>query len=328
MERIYITPEIEKLSVDFLKKLKTKPSKRFKLPTERLKMLCSFLECKGKRFEKYALYVKEIIDRYDEIIALTPESFKSYTASHFNMLDENRLKLKIKYNKKRKAFYEHVVDAMRYQWVRDEVYLTFGLKLGIKACAYCNAQYATTVLEGKSFAAYDLDHSMPKSRYPFLSTSFFNLIPVCAHCNRVKSDKKLSFNLYTSNKGELRPLRFSLDPKSVIHYMLTHEDHGLDIRLKANYPLEEAEIMKFVGELGIDALYNAHKDEAANVIWKAKIYNKSFREQLKETFKRMGLREGHDIDNVVLGFDMRKGKVHTKPLTLLGQDIFNEYGEK
>lgn len=328
MERIYITPEIEKLSVEFLKKLKAKPSKRFKLPTERLKMLSAFMESKGKKFQRYALYVKEIIDRYDEIICLNPERFDSYTSSHFSMLDEKRLKFKIKYNKKRKAFYEHVVDAMRYQWVRDEVYLTFGLKLGIKACAYCNAQYATTVLEGKKFAAYDLDHSMPKSKYPFLSTSFFNLIPVCAHCNRAKSDKKLSFTLYTSNKGELRPLRFSLDSKSVIHYMLTHEEQGLEICLKANYPSEESDIMKFVGELGIDALYNAHKDEVANVIWKAKIYNKSFREQLKDTFKRMGLKEEYDMENIVFGFDLRRGKVHTKPLTLMGQDIFNEYGEK
>lgn len=59
------------------------------------------------------------------------------------------------------------------------------MKLGIKACVYCNASY--TVATDDDRATFQIDHSYPKSKYPFLCTSFFNLQPSCMHCNQIKS---------------------------------------------------------------------------------------------------------------------------------------------
>lgn len=78
-----------------------------------------------------------------------------------------------------KKFYEWVSDRMRYDDVRSFGLLPFMKQLNIKTCCYCNAQYATTFINGNdSLASYDLDHYYPQSKYPYLSTSFLILFQV------------------------------------------------------------------------------------------------------------------------------------------------------
>lgn len=326
MERILINKKVEILAAEYLSALKVRTSNAFKLPTEKLVMFRDFLKAKGIRYSKYAAYIDEIIQNYDKIILLKPDEFDTYEQKHFNMLKASQLRKKLKYQKSRKCFYEHVVDAMRYQWVREKIYLEYGLKLGIKACVYCNAQYATTAtVKGKLVATYDLDHYYPKSHHPFLCTSFYNLVPVCARCNRVKNDSKPTFCLYTTDYIKLRPFKFGLDPQSAIKYMLTHKEQDLSILLSPNIASEKTELKEHIRQLGLDELYTAHKDAASEVLWKAKIYNKSFRQQLEIQFGKFFPHLDGDIDRFVTGFSLRKGDVHKRPLTLMGQDIYNKY---
>ena len=64
-------------------------------------------------------------------------------------------------------------------------------RLNIKACPYCNSQF--TLLVGRKDKKYDkgfhFDHYFPRSKYPYLAISLYNLIPSCASCNQKKSDK-------------------------------------------------------------------------------------------------------------------------------------------
>ena len=326
MERILINKKVETCAAEYLAALKVRTSNAFKLPVETLELFRSFLQGKGKRYDRYTAYVDAIIQNYDEIILLKPDDFDGYEQNHFKMLNIAQLKKKFKYQKSRKSFYEHVVDAMRYQWVREKIYLEYGLRLGIKACVYCNAQYATTAtVKGKMVATYDLDHYYPKSQHPFLCTSFFNLVPVCARCNRVKNDSKPTFCLYTTEIDKLRPFKFGLAPQSVIKYMLTHQEQNLSIQLKANVPSESLALNEHISQLGLDELYAAHKDAASEVLWKAKIYNKAFRQQIEAQFGRLFPHMEGDIDRFITGFSLRKGDVHKRPLTLMGQDIYDKY---
>ena len=326
MERILINRYVEKCAVEYLVALKVRTSKTFRLPTEKLIHFRDFLQMKGKRYARFTAYVDAIIQNYDKIILLKPDDFDAYELMHFNMLKTVQLKKKMRYQKSRKCFYEHVVDAMRYKWVREKVYLDYGLRLGIKVCVYCNAQYATTAtIKGKMTATYDLDHYYPKSQHPFLSTSFFNLVPVCARCNRVKNDSKPTFCLYTTDYKMLRPYRFSLEPQSVIRYMLTHQEQQLSIQIAPNIPAESTVLKEHIRQLGIDELYTAHKDVASEVLWKAKIYNKAFRQQLKTQFGKLFPHMEEDVDRLTTGFSLSKGDVHKRPLTLMGQDIYKDY---
>lgn len=60
-------------------------------------------------------------------------------------------------------------------------------QLEVKVCPYCNRMYTTTLF-GKNKIRPDFDHFYPKSEYPYLAVSLFNLIPSCSMCNRKKSD--------------------------------------------------------------------------------------------------------------------------------------------
>lgn len=89
------------------------------------------------------------------------------------------LSKQIQYGANTKKFYEWVSDRMRYDDVRSSWLLPFMKQLNIKTCCYCNAQYATTFINGDdSMASYDLDHYYPQSKYPYLSTSFLILYQV------------------------------------------------------------------------------------------------------------------------------------------------------
>lgn len=60
-------------------------------------------------------------------------------------------------------------------------------QLGVKVCPYCNRMYTTTLF-GECRIRPDFDHFYPKSQYPYLAVSLFNMIPSCSMCNRKKGD--------------------------------------------------------------------------------------------------------------------------------------------
>lgn len=73
----------------------------------------------------------------------------------------------------------------------------------INFCPYCNKDEVQNIEEIDNSTGnilrtrlYQLDHFYPRSRYPYLSLSFFNLIPGCANCNATLKGEK-DFNINT-----------------------------------------------------------------------------------------------------------------------------------
>ncbi len=60
-------------------------------------------------------------------------------------------------------------------------------QLRVKVCPYCNRMYTTTLF-GENKIRPDFDHFYPKSKYPYLAVSLFNLIPSCSMCNTKKGN--------------------------------------------------------------------------------------------------------------------------------------------
>lgn len=60
-------------------------------------------------------------------------------------------------------------------------------QLDVRICPFCNRIYTTTLSDGGIRPAFD--HFYPKSVYPYLAVSLFNLIPICDICNKSKSNK-------------------------------------------------------------------------------------------------------------------------------------------
>lgn len=62
---------------------------------------------------------------------------------------------------------------------------TWGKKIGVKICPYCNRSFIYTTPKKGTRPQYD--HYYPKSKYPYLALSMYNLIPCCPVCNNAKN---------------------------------------------------------------------------------------------------------------------------------------------
>lgn len=68
-------------------------------------------------------------------------------------------------------------------------------KSGIRYCPYCNAETVYVIPKSEEANGEDdyrsaLDHFLPRSTYPFLGLSIYNLIPSCTRCNTSYKQKR------------------------------------------------------------------------------------------------------------------------------------------
>lgn len=77
------------------------------------------------------------------------------------------------------------------------------LEIGANTCCYCNRQYTFTVVRNGNKNKEDrltrpaFDHWFPKSKFPLLSVSLYNLIPSCTVCNSsAKGDHDVNLSDY------------------------------------------------------------------------------------------------------------------------------------
>lgn len=62
-------------------------------------------------------------------------------------------------------------------------------KLKVNVCPYCNREYTFTIGNTKEKKVRpEIDHFFPKSEYPYLSCSLYNMIPSCHICNHGKRE--------------------------------------------------------------------------------------------------------------------------------------------
>ncbi len=196
-------------------------------------------------------YVDRIIKKHSELLHAEPDAMKGFI-NEFNgilkvkgeIAKKKELEIKalmnkeIKYGKKNQKIHDWIVELMRYDYVCHGI-IPYLQKIDIRTCIYCNVQYAATAKKqnGTYEVFYELDHFYPNSLYPFLCTNFYNLQPYCGACNKHKSNKKNSFNLYTNNRDEeATPFLFSVDRGSVVNVYLASkkmDDKQIALMLQA-----------------------------------------------------------------------------------------------
>lgn len=333
MRRILISSNIVQLAKDYNNNLFKKRNSNFNKPINSDGISGNLIDLEDYlrvdcNLPLFADYVKTIIDNYSEIITLQPNNFQNYNDDNFNLTPENLATTVTpppgNTRFERKQLYDLILDAMRYDAVRDKEYLPYVHKIGIKSCIYCNAQFSITTeaTNGNLSGKFELDHFYPKSKYPFLSTSFFNLVLCCSHCNKSKSDRTALFNLYVNDYNLIEPFSFTLVKRSILRYLLTQNEaeleivfNSIDLNLKENH--EEL--------FHITELYNQHKDIVEEIIWKSRIYNKSYKDSLSDSFTKL-FPNTSNFNRFILGnYDSPKD-IHKRPMAKLVQDIGKQLG--
>lgn len=307
--------------------MKTEGKGKYQTPLTRLNDFYNHLTRQDEAMNRYSEYVNNIIKHYDEIITLLPSRFEEFQNDYFDILGEDEMSIGIDYKNCTKPFHEWVVYCMRYDETRAKKLLQYIHLMDIKTCVYCNAQYATTFVgDDESFATYDLDHVWAKSRYPFLCTSFFNLVPSCPYCNKLKSANHSDFNLYTEDEKEINPFEFRLNRASKLKYYLTNQDDDLEICMVASDAGDQTYAANHNSLFHIDHVYSSHKDVVAEIIWKSRIYNEAYRLQLRESFAKIfsGTNIKLDFERMYKGYYTRPSDIYKRPLTKMLQDIGKE----
>lgn len=325
MRKIKITKQLKKEVEDFNKNLFSTRDSRFELPLKGLKDLKSKL--KGNRLKKYRAYVNEIIINYNKILNADPSTMKSLIKD-FDKILSSKL-VSSKYPNSKRYFYKEVVKALRYDALRGKEFPEYLKSANIKTCVYCNSQN-TLIIEKIYFdkkkrrvvdtlAKLELDHYHSKSKYPFLATSFFNLYPTCGNCNKAKSDKDALFELYTYS-NDLDIFKFKIDDKSILKYWINFDKEDLKIDLKPIYYKDKKTLKNHNELFQVQAIYDKQKDFGEELVWKAKVNPKIYRETMYKTFKSLFPDKTY-IDRAIIGNYVKPEETYKRPMAKYTQDI-------
>lgn len=176
--------------------------------------------CCEEEADKVFLFIKEFIELLSDdeflqrLLVESKESVKEYVSKkkHFLLYIENA------YKKSTLEVINSIVALFIYYELLDSKQKGITIKqelygrLNIRACPYCNRQFIDPIaikneeneeIE-KRYNTGDLDHILPKSKYPLYAVSLWNLTPCCKTCNETfkSSDESPILNPWEDGFGD------------------------------------------------------------------------------------------------------------------------------
>lgn len=193
-------------------------------------------------------------------------------------------------------------------------------KMKVNVCPYCNRQYTYT-LENNSIRP-QFDHFYPKSLYPYLAVSIFNLIPSCSICNQAKS------SLDTYNEPILYPYedefgesaKFALDTNDIKSFLGIGENFELSINYSEMDSAVQDKIKKQNDVLHLERIYNMHKDYVCDITLNQYINSDDRINEILLKFPDL-FDSKEDVLSVLHMNDIRRDNWGKRPLSKLTHDI-------
>lgn len=198
--------------------------------------------------------------------------------------------------------------------------------LDIKICPYCNRKYTyTVIIDGARVIRPEFDHFYNESNHPLFAISFYNLVPSCSDCNRIKGAKQFDATTH------VHPYIESFGQHAKFNYMprdyetAIGDSNNLSIDLECdNAPIVDR-ILRNKADLNIDSIYSAgHSSEVADIIKKHYITNGDFLQSLQEAIPEIGSLE--ELYKIAFGNYMNPGDFEKRPLAKLTYDIVESMG--
>jgi len=199
-------------------------------------------------------------------------------------------------------------------------------KIDLKVCPYCNHNYTLTVSDRKNKINFrpDFDHFYPKSIYPILALSFYNLIPSCAVCNKLKGSKLIKYSPYLLKKDDIKFELYGVGEDEKPKLLGLGESSN-KILVKPVYSAKSTSTECNLGTLGIEQIYGHQVDYVEEIIAKTQRYNQDFFCEMVKSYNGLGKTEA-EIDRIIWGAYLDD---HTKrPLSKLTNDVLIQLGIK
>ncbi len=195
--------------------------------------------------------------------------------------------------------------------------------LGLIACPYCNRNFINnTDKEGRRTC--DIDHFFPKTTFPFLAISFYNLIPSCKWCNFVKLDsantspEEFIINPYDTREGYVFDANMEVEIKNCEFY---YKASALKVKFPDNL---SPRIQKHIKAFHLDKLYAQHTDYALELIQKKYAYSESYIDGLFKQYEGTLFRNREDILRLVTSNFIEEENLSKRPLSKLTKDIVRQ----
>ncbi|MFD2561269.1 hypothetical protein ACFSR1_01230 [Aquimarina rubra] len=228
-------------------------------------------------------------------------------------------------NDKPKVFSEfkkNINEIFNYEKHSSGSGYSFTSALGINTCPYCNRNYITTIGNDKTkFVRADIDHFLPKYKYPYLRLSFYNLIPSCVICNRNAKGRKetsLTNNIHPYIEG------FGDDAK-FIHRPKNYKDligRG-NPEIEFNFSKNQSKIKKIKGNIKTFRLteqYSIHNKELNHLLRLKEAFTETYIDDLIKRYPKLNLTK-EEAYYYVFGINHSYLEDEKQPLSKLKRDI-------
>lgn len=259
-----------------------------------------------------------IITNFDELIAGTPKRLSELIELFDNKPIYKQCTTSKKF-KKKGGFRDNILVAFDYKSNRSNLLIQLASKLNIKSCPYCNMHYTLVIGIKSRQATFDFDHFFRKDIYPFLSMSFYNLIPACKVCNQRKSTKKLSidFNPYHTSIHELFVFKVC-DP---IDLFLSKNIPKENIKIEVVPTNKKVSINDFNKFSKLEEHYSRHSDIAKEIYHKSKLLPYYFN---PKNFSFLQNNSNNERIKLLIGTYIDPSDIEKRPLTKFIQDIWDQ----
>ncbi|WP_027624494.1 hypothetical protein [Clostridium lundense] len=198
--------------------------------------------------------------------------------------------------------------------------------LEMNVCPYCNRNFiSNTKLVDEKGIEYikrtaQLDHYYPESEYPFLAISFYNLIPVCPSCNKVKLAEEFGVNPYEIQNSDE-------------HLIFDYNFSGSIKNVKIDTVYISKDFKKNWNALGLEELYQAHNNYLSDLLIRIKIYNTLYRNDLNKYLSKWSSKSSTDVSEIVaedikrvlIGNYYLEEDLNKQPLSKLTKDIVRQH---
>lgn len=190
--------------------------------------------------------------------------------------------------------------------------------LDVPTCPYCNRIYTKTVDSPTKITRPTFDHWFPKSKYPLLAISFFNLVPSCNICNSGKSADP--FELDTHFHPYHKPKE--IDKQLSYSFSFDHKDYSsFKFKVAGKNTFSTTSIKAFK----LDEIYKMHEDEITDLRRLRDAYSVDYLNMVKNKILVNTISD-EEIYRLAFGTHINEDKFDRRPLSKMKKDILKELG--
>lgn len=201
-------------------------------------------------------------------------------------------------------------------------------EMNVRVCPYCNRAYIFTLKNKKVRAQFD--HYFPKSKYPYLSLTLFNLVPSCSGCNMAKASldtyEKPIFYPYAEEFGE--KIVFSVYETIPQYNKILSDDFEVEIKKLTELKDEENEkLNNQIESLHLKDLYNEHKDYVKDIMRNCYINSERRYEEIIEIFPNL-FKSKEDFYSAIYMNYINPEDFGKRPLAKFTKNIYDSFDAK